>query len=118
MVAGAKSAAGYSLSIGATYQMTGDRVHKFVSYTFTLVNGTSREVLVRQFGRNDPDLALPVPTGTGTKQKLIAPSEPEQTQIVPPHESLRLTIWFRKMLLPSEPGISVLPQRVLLRGIR
>jgi hypothetical protein len=91
---GVRGASDYFLSTGPTYSMSGDRVHKYVSETFTLTNGNSREVLVRRIGRNGPGLQLLVSTGSGMNQKLAPPSRPGKTRIVPPHKSIRLTVWY------------------------
>ena len=92
--AGIRSASHYFLSTGPTIQGFGDRTHKNVSETFTLVNGNSRIVLVREIGQNGPGLKLLVSSGSGTTQKLIARSGPGTTQRIPPHKSIRLTVWY------------------------
>jgi len=94
MAAGIRSARAYFLSAGPTFQMYGDRIHKDVSYTFTLVNGNSRRVLVRKIGQNGPGLELLVPRGTGTMQKLVSPSGPGTTHTIQAHKSIRVTVWF------------------------
>jgi hypothetical protein len=95
MAAGNRSASVFLLSTGSTYQMSGDRIHKYVSYTFTLLNGSSRQVLVNKIGQNGPGLQLLVPSGSGMTQKLVPSSGPGKTQTIPPHKSIRLTVWFR-----------------------
>jgi hypothetical protein len=94
MAAGIRSASDYFLSTGPTYQMYGDRIHRYVSYTFSLVNGSSRAVLIRKVGQNGPGLQLLVPSGSGMTQKLIPPSGLGKTHTVLPHKSIRLTVWF------------------------
>ena len=94
MAARTRSSSDYSLSTGPTYQMSGDRVHKYVSETFTLTNGNSREVLIRMIGQNGPGLQLRVPSGSGTTQKLIPSTGMERMQIVPVHKSIRLRVWY------------------------
>lgn len=94
VASGTLNANNYLLSMGPTFQMTGDRVHENVSYTFTLINGNSSNVLVRGVGRSVPGLELLVPTGSGMKQKLIPLTGPGKTQIVPPHGAIRLTVWY------------------------
>ena len=94
IASGAQNANNYSLSTGSTFQMTGDRVHKNVSYTFTLINGNSSDVLVRDIGHSVPGLELLVPTGSGMKQKLIPPTGPGKAKIVLPHGAIRLTVWY------------------------
>ena len=93
--AGTPSASKYSLSTGPTYQSTGDKVHRFVSFTFTIVNGNSREIRIRQIGRNGPGLQLLVPAGSGMNQKFIPPTGPGVTRVIPAHKSIRLTVWYR-----------------------
>lgn len=82
MAAGIHSASDYSLSTGPRFQTTGDRTHKNVSYTFSLVNGNSRDVLVRDVGQSGPGLQLIVPSGWG------------KTRTVLPHKSMNLTVTF------------------------
>ncbi len=94
LAAGTPSASIFSLSTGPKTQTTSDRVHKLVSFTFTLVNGESREILIRQVGQNAPGLQLLIPIGTGTKQKLIPPSGPGKTRAIPAHKSILLTVWY------------------------
>lgn len=94
MAARIRSASDYSLSTGPTYQMSGDRVHKYVSETFTLTNGNSREVLIRMIGQNGPGVQLRVPSGSGRTQKLIPSTGSGKMQIVPPHKSIRLRVWY------------------------
>jgi len=94
IASGTQNENNYSLSMGSTFQMTGDRVHKNVSYTFTLINGNSSIVHVRDIGNSVPGLDLLVPTGSGMKQKLIPLTGPGKTQIVPPHGAIRLTVWY------------------------
>lgn len=94
MAAGIRSADDYFLSTSPTYHAYGDSVHKYVSETFTLTNGNSREVLVHRIGQNGPGLQLLVSSGSGKTQKLIPPSGSGKTRIVPPHNSIRLTIWY------------------------
>lgn len=94
MATGIRSADDYFLSTGPTYQAYGDRIHQYVSETFTLTNGNSRDVLVRRIGQNGPGLQLLVSSGSGKTQKLIPPSGPGKTRIVPPHKSIRLTVWY------------------------
>ena len=94
MATGIRSADTYFLSTGPRYQMFGDRLHKDVSYTFTLVNGNSRKVFVREIGQNGPGLELLVPRGSGTNQRLLRPSEPGVTHQIQAHKSIRLTVWF------------------------
>lgn len=95
MASGIRSANDYSLSTGPTYQKSGDRIHRYVSETFTLVNGNAREILIRKVGQDGPGLQLLVSSGSGKAQKLTAPTGPGRTKIVPPHRSTRLTVWFR-----------------------
>ena len=92
--AGIRSASTYFLSSGSTIQMSGDRIHKDVSYVFTLVNGNARKVFVRGIGRSGPGLELLVPRGSGTTMRLDPPSGPGTTHTVPAHKSIRLTVWF------------------------
>ncbi len=94
MAAGVRSASDYSLSTGPTYQLSGDRIHQYVSETFTLVNANLRRVLVRTIGQNGPGLQLRVLTGSGTTQKLIPRRGPGTMYAVPPHESIRLRVWY------------------------
>lgn len=94
VAAGIHNASDYFLSTGPTYQEYGDSVHRFVSETFTLTNGNSREVLVRGIGRNGPGMQLRVSSGSGSAQKLLPPLGPGTTRIVPPHKSIRLTVWY------------------------
>jgi hypothetical protein len=94
MATGIRSADTYFLSTGPTFQMFGDRLHKDVSYTFTLVNGNSRKVFVREIGQNGPGLELLVPRRSGTTQRLLPPSEPGVTHALQAHKSIRLTVWF------------------------
>ena len=94
MASGISSANDHFLSTGPTFQMSGDRIDKYVSETFTLVNGNAREILVREIGQNGPGLQLLVSSGSGKTQKLIPPSGPGRTQFVPPHKSIRLTVWY------------------------
>ena len=94
MAAGIRSANDYFLSTGPTYQVSGDKIHEYVSETFTLVNGNSREILVRKIGQNGPGLQLLVSSGLGKSQKLIPPFGPGKTQSVPPHKSIRFTVWY------------------------
>lgn len=94
MATGFPSASKYDLSTGPTFRSYGDRIHKYISYTFTLVNGSSREVLIRKIGQNGPGLQLLVPSGSGKTQKFIPPSGLGTTHTVPPHKSIRLTVWF------------------------
>ena len=103
---GAQSINNFSLTTGATYQMTGDRLHKYVSYTFTLLNGDSREVLVREISRNVPGLQSLVPTGSKMDQKLIPSKGPGIAQLVPPHKALRLTVWFYVSDCANIPKVS------------
>ncbi len=93
--AGTPSASIYSLSPGPKTQTTSDRIHKIVSYTFTVVNGNSRRVLLRRIGQNVPGLELLVPNGSGTKQNLIPPSGPGKTHVIRAHMSITLTVWYR-----------------------
>ena len=94
MATGFPSASRYALSAGPTFQAYGDRIHRYVSYTFTLVNGSSRKILIRKIGQNGPGLQLLVPSGSGKTQKLVPPSGVGTTQTVSPHKSIRLTVWF------------------------
>ena len=94
MAAGIRSASNYFLSTGPTYQMSGDRVHQYVSETFTFTNGISREVRIRMIGQNGPGLRLRVPSGSRTTQKLIPSTGSEKVQTVPPHKSIRLRVWY------------------------
>lgn len=84
----------YDLSTGPTFQTYGDRIHRYVGYTFTLVNGSPRDVDVRHIGQNGPGLQLLVPEGSGTASKLVQPVGPGKIRIVRAHGSIRLTVWF------------------------
>jgi hypothetical protein len=88
MASGIRSANDYFLSTGPTFEVRGDRIHKNVSETFTIVNGNSRTVLVRQIGQNGPGLQLLIP------HKLIPLSGAGPTHKVPPHGSIQLIIWY------------------------
>ena len=93
MAAGIPRASRYFLSTGPTYQLSGDRVHKYVSETFTLVNGGSRQVLVRRIGQNGSGLQLLVTEGSGKTQTLIPSTGSGPTRSIPPHASLWLRVW-------------------------
>jgi hypothetical protein len=80
LAAGIRSASGYNLSTGPAFRVTGDTIHRNASYTFTLVNGSSREVLVRNIGQVGPGLRLLVPSGG------------EKNRTVLPHKSISVTI--------------------------
>ena len=58
MASGFPNANTYGLTTGPTFQTYADPVHKYVSYTFTLVNGSSRDADIRQIGQNGPDMQL------------------------------------------------------------
>lgn len=90
---GTRSASNYSLSPGPNFQTYADVGHKYVSESFSLVNGNSRKLLVRGIGQSGPGLQLLIPTGSGVAEKLIPPSGPGMTKTVPPHKSIRLTVW-------------------------
>jgi len=94
MAAGTRSADSRFLSTGPDFQTYSDSGHKYVSETFTLVNGNSREILVRKIGQNGPGLQLLVPSGSRTTQKLIPPSGSGATHAVLRHKSIRLTVWY------------------------
>jgi len=106
MASGIRDADAYFLSTGPTYQMSGDRIHKYVSETFTLVNGNAREILVRKVGQNGLGLQLLVSAGSGKAQKLTAPSGPGRTKVVPPHKSIRLTVWYHVSDCAKIPKVS------------
>lgn len=57
-----------------------DTVHRNVNYTFTIGTGSSREVLVREFGRCGPGLQLLIASGWRT------------TRIIAPHKSIGVTL--------------------------
>jgi hypothetical protein len=92
--AGIPSARRYSLSTGPTYQLSGDRIHRDVSETFTLVNGSSHRVLVRRIGLNGSGLQLLAAEGSGTTRTLIPSTGSGPTRSIPPHASLRLRVWY------------------------
>jgi hypothetical protein len=94
MATGNLSANIYGLTTGPTFQSYGDRIHRYVSYTFTLVNGSSRDVDVRHIGQNGPGLQLLVAVRSGTGSKLVPLTGLGKIQIVPAHRSIRLTVWF------------------------
>ena len=94
MAAGYQSASKYALSTGPTFQTYGDSIHKYVSYTFTLVNGSSRQVLIRKIGQNGPGLQLLIASRSGGRQTLSPKSRTRTTKKVLPHKSIRLTVWF------------------------
>lgn len=95
MATGIQSANRFLLSTGSKIQETGDPIHKFVSYTFTIVNGNSRDVFIRDVGQNGPGLQLLVPSGSGMNLKLIKPFGLGKTLTVLPHKSIGLTVWFQ-----------------------
>lgn len=82
MATSSRSAGDYSLSTGPRFQLTSNKVHKNVRYTFTLVNGSSREILIRDVGRGGAGLQL-LKTAGWTK-----------TQMIRPHKSMRETLSF------------------------
>jgi hypothetical protein len=75
-----QNASRFNLSPGRTFQTTADRIHQNVSYTFTLVNGSSREVFVRKFGANGPGL------------KLLVPHDWTNLRTIGPHKSIGVTV--------------------------
>lgn len=89
-----RSANDYFLSTGPGYELYGDSSHKYVSETFTLVNGNNRSILIRKIGQNGPGLQLLVPSGSGKSQKLVSPSGMGKTRTVSAHKSIRLTVWY------------------------
>ena len=95
MASGFPNANTYGLTTGPTFQTYADPVHKYVSYTFTLVNGSSRDADIRQIGQNGPGMQLLVSVGSGMASKLVPPTGPGRIQTVLAHKSLRLTVWFR-----------------------
>jgi hypothetical protein len=82
MATGSRSANSYDLSTGPTFQSGGDRIHRNVTYTFTIVNGSSRDVLIRRVGQSGPGLKLLIPSGW------------EDTRTIRPHKSISETVKF------------------------
>jgi hypothetical protein len=72
----------YFLSTGDSFQINSDSAHRNAGYTFTLETGSSREVLVRDIGRSGPGLQLQKPTTL------------RQTRVIPPHESISITLHY------------------------
>jgi hypothetical protein len=75
-----RSAADYGLSTGPTFQSTGDKSDKDVRYTFTLVNGSSREIRVRIIKQSGQGLSL------------ILPTRSILTRTIHSHQSISMTI--------------------------
>lgn len=82
MAMSGRSASNFNLSAGNTFQSSADRIHQNVSYSFTLVNGSSRKVFVRKFGSNGPGLKLLVPAGWTL------------LRTIEPHKSIGVTVRF------------------------
>jgi hypothetical protein len=95
MAAGLPSAERYSLVPGPDTQMYSDTIHKYVSYSFTIVNEGARNVFIRHIGQSGPGLELLVPTGTGMNQRLIRPTGVGKTLTVRAHKSTGVTLWFQ-----------------------
>lgn len=79
---GAQSADAYNLSAGPTFHSSADRINRDVTYTFTLLNGSSRAVFIRRVGRSAPGLVL------------RKPSSWYRVRMVPPHRSISETVTF------------------------
>jgi hypothetical protein len=72
----------YFLTDGLDYQLT-TLGHRTLIYTFTIQTGSSHEVFVRNIGRNGPGLHL------------LTSSEWKEIRIIPPHESISVTMKYR-----------------------
>lgn len=92
--AGSHSASSYALSTGPTFGVFGDKLHKNVSETFSIVNGNSRQVFIEKIGKNGPGLQLLVASGFGKTRKLEVPSGARRIYRIPAHKSLRITVWY------------------------
>ncbi len=92
--AGGQSASSFSLSTGPTFGVSGDKLHKNVSETFSIVNGNSRQVFLEKIGKNGPGLELLVASGSGKTRKLEVPSGTRRIYRIPAHKSLRITVWY------------------------
>lgn len=55
---GLRSASQYDIYSGNSFQTYSDKVNRFVSYTFTLANGSSDDFLVKDIGRSGPGIRL------------------------------------------------------------
>jgi hypothetical protein len=75
-----RSASDYGLSTGPIFQSTGDKLDMDVSYTFTLVNGSSQNVRVRVINENGRGLAV------------IVPPHSNETRDILSHRSIKETI--------------------------
>ncbi len=89
-----QSASSYSLSTGPTFEVYGDKLHRNVSETFSIVNGSSRQVFIEKIGKNGPGLQLLVASGSGKIKKLEVPSGTRRIYRLPAHKSLRITVWY------------------------
>jgi hypothetical protein len=95
MATGLPSAGNYFLFVGPDYGFNFDSVHKYVNFTFTIINWNSRDVFIRGIGQNGPGLLHLVSSGSGMHSKLVIPSGLGKTLKVLPNKSIGVSLWYQ-----------------------